>query len=104
MSFELSGKHKQLATHGRWAGAAFLVEAMLLLVFVMASLAVLTQMFAVASEHAGKSRALTDAVTAVSVSAERFVAEPSAAPELSSGEGVFVTCKVVPEVREGGTL
>ena len=104
MNFELPSHRKEIVQHGRWSGAAFLIEAMLLLVFVMASLAVLTQMFATASDHANRSRDLTDAVAATSTVAERFAADPSAVPEKQLVGTMYVTCLVSAEHRAGGTL
>ena len=104
MSFELPSHRKEIAQHGRWPGAAFLIEALLLLVFVMASLAVLTQMFATASDHANRSRDLTDAVAATSTVAECFAAEPTSVPEKQSIGNMHVTCLVTIEHRAGGTL
>lgn len=104
MSFQLPTQRKSVAPRTRWSGAAFLVEAMLLLVFVMASLAVFTQMFAASSERANQSGALTDAVAVASTTAEQFSADPTGvAPEATVGD-MRVLCQVTPESRPGGTM
>lgn len=104
MSFELPSHRKEIAVHGRWPGAAFLVEAMLLLVFVMACLGVLTQMFAASSEKANQGKDLTDAVAAASAVAESFAADPAGTPLESWRGHMHVICDVQPEQRGGGIL
>lgn len=104
MSFELPTERKAQGVQSRWSGAAFLIEAMLLLVFVMASLAVFVQMFAASTERANQSRDLTDAVAVVTTVAERFSADPANA-QTDYWEGdLHVVCKVTPDTRAGGTL
>ena len=61
MSFQLPSQRTSVAPRKRWAGAAFLVEAMLLLLFLVASMAIFTQLFAATAERANESRNLTDA-------------------------------------------
>ena len=104
MSFELPSERKVFVARSRWPGAAFLVEAMLLLVFIMASLALFTQLFAAATERAGESKALTDAVALASTTAERFAADPLAVPAEQTSGDLRVVCSVSPEARSGGTL
>ena len=104
MSFELPTHRKVIGVRPRWSGAAFLVEAMLLLVFIMASLAVFTQLFAASAERANQSRDLTDAVAIASTTAERFAADPQGvAREFTQGR-LRVVCDVRPEARQGGTM
>ena len=104
MSFELPTQRTQTAAPARWPGMAFLVEALLLLVFVTASFAVFTQLFATSSENANQSKDLTDAVALASATAERFAAEPTGVVgELTDGD-LRVVCDVTPEQRPGGTM
>lgn len=104
MSFQLPTKRTSVAVRTRWSGAAFLVEAMLLLVFIMASLAVFTQLFSTSAERAIESRELTDAVAAASATAERFCANPlGVESELQVGD-LRVICQVTPERRTGGII
>ena len=42
MSFQLPSQRTSVAPRKRWAGAAFLVEAMLLLLFLVASMSIFT--------------------------------------------------------------
>lgn len=104
MSFSLPTQRTQTAYRSRWSGVAFLIEAMLLLVFVMASLAVFTQLFAESGERANQSKALTDAVAIASTTAERFAADPQGIDSRFEYEGLLVTCDVTSETRAGGTL
>lgn len=106
MSFQLPTAESR-ANRGeapRWSGAAVLVESMLLLVFLIASLAVFTQMFSVSLTRAEQSSSLTAAVAAASDTAERFAAYP----DQVAGEQVVgdlrVVCDVNAEQRLSGTL
>lgn len=105
MSFQLP--YKRTAAEGeriRWSGAAVLVEAMLLLVFLIASLAVLVQMFATAVNCADESAQLTAAVAAASDMAEQFAADPTNIAEETNADGLLVVCDVKAEPRKAGTL
>ena len=104
MSFELPTQRTQTAAPTRWPGMAFLVEALLLLVFVTASFAVFTYLFATSSESANESKNLTDAVALASTTAERFAAEPTSVEGEFIEGGLRVVCDVRPEERPGGTM
>ena len=104
MSFELPTRRNSVVARSRWSGTAFLVEAMLLLVFVMASVAVFTQVFAVSAERANASRSLTDAVAVATSTAESFCADPSSADGEFFEDGLRIVCRVVPEQRNDGTM
>lgn len=104
MSFQLPTKRTSVVARPRWSGAAFLVEAMLLLVFIMASLAVFTQLFAASAERANESRSLTDAVAVATATAEHFCADPlGVESEFIEGDQ-RVICQVTPERRAGGVI
>ena len=68
-----------------WSSIAFIVESILLLVFLMASLAVLTQVFTTSA-------------------AERFAADPTAVEESTTVGDLQVTCQVTEQKRAQGTL
>jgi hypothetical protein len=85
-----------------WTGAAFVVEAMLLLLFLIAAVALLTRLFALSVEESAESRELTMAVAAASDAAERFAAAPGSVPARSSGGDLTVTCDVTDEPRARG--
>ncbi|WP_303202001.1 type IV pilus modification PilV family protein [Raoultibacter timonensis] len=99
--------------------AAFIVEALVLLVFILASMAVLMQLFGSARTTGIEAHDLSQAIVLASNSAEKFAATPAeGATEtffveedgaLRSADGptddaFSVTCTVEGEQREGGTL
>ena len=105
MSFQLPTKRTSGAGEGiRWSGAAMLVEDMLLLAFLIATLALLTQMFAAAVEKANESTQLTTAVAAASETAERFAANPAGVPDQQVVDNMLVVCKVTDEPHTAGVL
>ena len=105
MSFQLPSKMNITETEApRWSGAAVLVESMLLLVFLIASLAVFTQMFATSVGRADESAKLTAAVAAASETAEQFAANPMRVAGERTVDDLLVVCDVQGEQRQSGTL
>ena len=104
MSFELMSKGDRRMAQPSWTNMAFIVEAMLLLVFLVASLAVFMQLFSAAAQRSAESRDLTDAVAVASTTAERFAVDPQGIPEVSHADDLTVTCTVEPDSRDSGTL
>ncbi len=87
-----------------WPGVAFVLEALLLLLFVTAALAVLLQLFAWAQLRGDDSAHLTEAVTIATNAAERFAQDPTDV-QTSCEEGAYgVTCQVTPKKNAAGTL
>lgn len=60
-----------------WHGAAFIVEALVLLVFLIASLAVIMQVIAGAHERSIEADRLSNAIILASNDAEAFAADPT---------------------------
>lgn len=87
-----------------WASAAFIVESMLLLVFLVGSLAVLTQLFALSLNRSVESRTLDAATIAATSIAEHFAADPNDVQESTQLGDLIVKCDVTPEPRKAGTL
>ena len=79
-----------------WGGTAFLIEACLLLAFLVASLAVLATTFAAASEQGRRADELTRAVVLARDAAERFCADPAGELDATSESGLTVTVDVEP--------
>lgn len=104
MAFELTSHRKSNNARPAWSGAAFIVEAMLLLVFLIASIAVFTQAFALAAEKSAEADELSRAVAAASNVAERFAADPQSVTSSSTEGDLVVLCDVTSEGRDGGTL
>ena len=104
MSFQLPTHRPTTSARPGWASAAFIVESLLLLVFLVGSLAVFTQLFAVAAQQSAEGSALSMSVELASSAAERFAADPtSVAPETQEGD-LRVVSDVTSEKRPGGTL
>lgn len=106
-----------------WHGTAFVVEALVLLVFLAFTLAVFMQLFGAAHNRGLEERQLTQAVLLASNAAEEFAAAPlagtssetfdsngnalDASAETGAGEAAnayVVLCEVVPVHMEGGAL
>ncbi|MDO4890248.1 MAG: hypothetical protein Q3963_02710 [Coriobacteriaceae bacterium] len=104
MSFTLPKHRPATSERPGWASAAFIVESLLLLVFLVGSLAVFTQMFAASAEQANEAGRLSAAVAMAGNTAERFAADPaSIAPEEHEGD-LRVVSDVTHEESAGGTL
>ena len=87
-----------------WASVAFLIEAMLLLVFLTASLALFTQVFGASVQQAKESATLTDAIAIAQNSAERFAADPTSISGETQEGDLRVMCDVTSDPRTSGTL
>jgi Tfp pilus assembly protein PilV len=85
-----------------WTGMAFLVESMLLLVFLIGALALFASLFAFSVQRGDESRELTAAVAMASDTAERFCADPTSVPQSFVKDGLTVTCEVANDKRAGG--
>ena len=87
----------------RRSSLAFIVEALVLLVFLIASLAVIMQVFAASANKATESRQLEQAVILASNAAERFSADPTGIEETTMVDGLALTCKVSETALAQGT-
>ena len=83
---------------------AFMLESILLLVFLAASLAVLTQVFTASLVQSAESRTLDAASVAATGVAERFAADPTAVDEQTQVDDLLVLCRVDEEKRDAGIL
>jgi len=104
MSFKLVSKRTRRSQAPRWSGAAFIVEALFLLVFLAAAAAVFVQMFAHSAEKSAESIELSNAVAIASNTAEQFAADPSSISELETVDGLIVKCTTSVEKRANGNL
>ena len=93
-------------THLRtpWSSVAFIVESVLLLLFLVASLAVLTKIFSASLNHSVESRTLDAATIAASSIAEHFAADPNSVEERTVLGDLVIMCTVTDEERPGGTM
>lgn len=87
-----------------WASVAFIVESVLLLVFLVASFAVLIQVFTAALNRSVESRTLDAATIAASSIAEHFAANPTDVQEQTVLGDLRVVCTVTDEPRADGTM
>lgn len=87
-----------------WIGLAFVVEAILLLVFLIGAMALFTNLFASSVKRCDESQALTVAVAVASDTAERFAANPDSVPQSAIASDMVVTCDVADDKREDGVF
>jgi type II secretory pathway pseudopilin PulG len=86
-------------------GRSFLIESLIVLGFLMASLAVFAQIFSGAQIEAVRARQLSQAVQLATNCAERFSADPTSVPAKYEEGGLVVTCVVEPTPNgDAGTL
>lgn len=104
MSFQLPSSSRTSHTRPAWSGMALVVEAMVLLLFLVGSLAIITQLFATASTRAQSGRKLAQAVALATTEAERFAADPANAGGTFTEDDLSVLCTVTSETSETGTL
>lgn len=106
-TMDASTLHRRRASHVKssWHGKAFLVEALVLLAFLVMSLAVLITLFVNARlESAGGAR-LAQAVHLAQNAAEEFAANPTDAEALAIvQDGLAVSARLSYEPHESGTL
>lgn len=84
-----------------WHGTALLVEALVLLAFLVASLALFMQVFAQARGMGADGSELAQAVAMASNLAEEFAADPATEPEPLERDGLTASCEVA-TVAAGG--
>ena len=87
-----------------WTSTAFIVEAIVLLVALIASLAVLVLSFTIALNRSVESRTLDAATIAASSIAEHFAANPADVQDETVLGDLRITCTVTDEAREGGVM
>lgn len=87
-----------------WPGMAFILESLLLLLFVSASLAVLMSLF-VQSQLLGEENVRrSEAIIVATNAAETFAADPTSLAPAFEQDGYQVSCEVEPQDTEAGTL
>lgn len=93
------------ARKASWHGKAFLVEALVLLVFLVASLSILVALFVQARTEADEGERLSQAVQLAQNAAEEFAADPAGSQGLAIEDGGLVaTVQVGEEAHESGSL
>lgn len=104
MSFQLPSKHGDAHATLSWTGMALIVEAMVLLLFLVASLSIITQVFFAAAARGQEGYELAEAVAAATNVAERFAADPRSAEGSTKQGSMLVSCEVNNEPTATGTL
>ena len=104
MSVAPARKRSAVRERTSWSSIAFIVESMLLLVFLVASLAVLTQLFISSLNRSVESRTLDASTIAATSIAEHFSADPTGVQERTQLGDLFVLCDVTAQPRSGGTM
>lgn len=100
----IAAKRKRPRVTPPWTGTAFLVEALVLLAFLVAMLALFMALFADAAERERQADQLTQAVSLAQNAAERFATDPAKAAPLYAQDGLVVQMKTQPEEQVGGML
>lgn len=109
----MARRDAQISRNRSSRGAAFIVESLILLVFVAASIAVFTQLFSASIATATKATDLTEAAIVAQSAAEEFSSNPEAVAAgqavgqgyALNGSGDFsVKCEVAQTKTNAGTL
>lgn len=96
-----------------WSNTAFLVEALILLVVLIASMAVFTTLFSYSATRSADAGRLSSAAAIAQNAAEEFSSNPQAVAKhryvgegeaKNGGDGFTVTCDVVESAQGAGTL
>lgn len=88
----------------RRGNRAFIVETLVLFVFLIVSFTVIVQLYVASAGLAQQSLELERAATAAANVAERFSADPTSGKLDVSEDKLTVTCEVTPEATPTGTL
>lgn len=85
-------------------GTAFLVEALVVLAFLMVALAVFVQLFSKAQIKGVESTQLSQAVLLATNYAEEFSADPTGVETQMTEDGLTATCNIKENKNKAGTL
>jgi len=97
-------RHSHAESRAFWPGTAFLVEALVLLVFLVWGLAVFTNLFSASRQMGAKEEVLQQSVTLASNAAEQFSTDPTGTPDTRIEGDYTVSCNVTPQTTSSGTL
>ena len=104
MSVEYASKKSLRRARASWSSVSFIVESILLLLFLVASLAILTQVFSASLTRSVESRTLDAASIAATSIAEHFAADPTSVEESTQLGDLLVKCEVTEQARTGGIM
>lgn len=97
----IKGRHREM-DRATWPGAAFIVEALFLLAFLVASLAIFMSLFGSAHSMGSSNRELEHAITYASNTAERFASDPLSVQEVETIDGFQIRSTISPESTGAG--
>lgn len=100
MSFSLTSTIRTRFARPGWAGVAFIVEALVLVIFLAAAVAIFTRLFSGAAAQSDEALRLARAVAAAQSTAERFAADPESVYTVEEADGGLT---VVTEITRGET-
>lgn len=105
MSFDATFlQHPDKRERRSWHGAAFIVEALVLMVFLIASVTVTVQVMSASHEHGAKAAELSTAIVLASNAAEAFAADPASGDLTVTQDDYTLTRSVEREAQDAGTL
>ena len=104
MSFSLTSRVRTRFAQPGWAGVAFIVEALVLLAFLGAGVAIFTRLFSLAAAQSDEALVLARAVAAAQSTAERFSADPKAIYTVEADGDLTVVSEITWEETATGTL
>jgi Tfp pilus assembly protein PilV len=97
-------QHPSVTRSIKQSSVAFFVESLLMLVFLVASLAIVTQIFAASANRASQSQHLERAVIVAANTAEQFSANPTGVAKQSTSGELATTCAVTSTHSSAGTI
>lgn len=104
MSFSLTTSVRTRFARPGWSGVAFIVEALVLLVFLAAAVAIFTRLFSGAATRSDEALQLTRAVAAAQSTAERFAADPESVYTVETDGDFVIVTDFTREEMAAGTL
>ena len=100
MSFSLTSTIRTRFARPGWAGVALIVEALVLVIFLAAAVAIFTRLFSGAAAQSDEALRLAQAVAAAQSTAERFAADPKDVSLVEDADGGLT---VVTEITRSET-
>lgn len=104
MAWSKKTSHAKVLQRSSKAGRAFIVESLVLFVFLVATLIIVSMLFFSSISMSVQGQDLERATLIASNTAERFSADPTSTDLDASEYGLTVNCDVTPKKSGDGTL
>lgn len=104
MAWSTSASEGTAIKRSNKSGRAFIIESLVLFVFLVATLIVVSQLFFASINMSSQGRDLERATIIASNAAERFTANPTGANLDATENGLSVSCDVTPQRMGSGIL